>query len=114
MDYIDIFMLGWNLNALMFAVNLLLAFKIIKSDDVQKLQEESQMLHTLKTEFDKLYPNRRLETLISYAMPFTAFYRGLYRIIEMYMFFNKNKGTSMFDFMVYKYQADINKIKNDN
>jgi hypothetical protein len=34
-----------------------------------------------------------------------------FRIIEMFSFFSRNKGTSMFDFMVYKYQSDINKAK---
>ncbi len=113
LSYIDIFMLGWNLNALMFVVNLLLAMKILNSSDPEALHEQNETLHELKEEFDKLYPNRKYEALITYAIPFTAFFRSSYRIIEMVLFFNKNQGSKMFDYMVYKYQSDINRIKNN-
>ncbi len=111
MSYFDIFALGWNLNAVMFIVNLLLAITILKSNDVTNLQKESEVLKELKLEFDKFYPNRAYETLVSYAVPFTAFFRVIWKLIEMSMFFRKNEGTKMFDFMVYKYQLDINKAK---
>ena len=73
MSYFDILSLGWNLNALMFVINLVLAINIIKTNDISKLHKESKILNDLKTEFDKLYPNRGFETLISYVVPFTAF-----------------------------------------
>jgi hypothetical protein len=106
-------MLGWNLNALVFVVNIVLAFKIIRSNDVVTLHKESEILNELKDEFEELYPNRGLETMISYIIPFTAFFRVGWRLVEMVMFFNKNEGTRMFDFMVYKYQSDIQKAKNN-
>ena len=112
MSYYDIFSLGWNLNAVMFVVNLLLAINIVKTNDVTSLHKEGEVLNELKEELDKFYPNRSYETLLSYAIPFTAFFRVVWRLIEMNMFFKKNEGTSMFDFMVYKYQADIKKAKN--
>ena len=111
MSYSDIFILGWNLNGMMFVVNLFLAVNVLKSSDVEDLEEESRVLNELKQEFDKYYPNRQYETLISYFIPFTAFYRIVFKIIEMLMFFSKNKGTKMFDFIVYKYQSDIDKVK---
>ncbi len=111
MTYAEIFILGWNLNAVMFMVNLMLAVKIVKSSDVTSLHKESAVLNELKEEFDKFYPNRSYETLLSYAIPFTAFFRVGWKLIEMNMFFKKNDGASMFDFMVYKYQADIARAK---
>jgi len=113
MSYFDILSLGWNLNALMFVINLVLAINIIKTNDISNLHKESKILNDLKTEFDKFYPNRGFETLISYFIPFTAFFRVLWRFTEMKMFFIKNEGTSLFDFMVYKYQIDIAKAKRD-
>jgi len=29
----------------------------------------------------------------------------------MSLFFKKNEGTKMYDFMIYKYQSDIDKMK---
>ena len=113
MSYFDIFSLGWNLNALMFVINIFIAMKIMNSDDVSRLEEESQILKELKEEFDTLYPNRKYEAMATYIIPFTAFFRSTYRIIEMQMFFSKNQGTKVFDYMVYKYQSDINRIKNN-
>ena len=112
-SYSEIFMLGWNLNAFMFVVNLILAVNIIKTNDIANLHKESEILKELKEEFEKFYPNRGFETMISYAIPFTAFFRVGWKLIEMNMFFSKNEGTSMFDFMVYKYKTDIQKAKND-
>jgi len=111
MSYGDIFIIGWNLNALMFVVNLLMAFTILKSSDPMELVKESEQLGLLKEEFDKYYPNRRYETLITYFFPFTAFFRLGFRFFEMSLFFKKNEGTKMYDFMIYKYQSDIDKMK---
>jgi hypothetical protein len=113
MSYEDIFIIGWNLNAFMFIVNLIFAINVIKSNDPIELAKESEMLRELKEEFDNYYPNRRYDTLLTYFIPFTAFYRVIFRIIEMKMFFKKNNGAKMYDFMIYKYQTDINRIKNN-
>lgn len=111
MSYSEIFILGWNANAFMFVLNLLLAITIIKSNDPDDLQKQNEILGELKEEFDAYYPNRKYETLVTYLVPFTAFFRMSFRFIEMYSFFSRNKGTKMFDFMVYKYTSDINKAK---
>ena len=112
MTYGEIFIFGWNLNALMFVINLILAFRTVKQNDVVTMSKEHEILGELKEEMDKFYPNRGMETLISYFIPFTAFFRVSWRLIEMTMFFNKNQDAKMFDFMVYKYQVDIQKAKN--
>ncbi len=112
MSYTDIFMLGWNLNGLMFVINFVIALQVVKTVDISNLRKESETLKTLKQEFDKLLPHRKYDILITYAIPFTAFFRISFRIFEMIMFFNKNNGTKMYDFMVYKYQSDINRVKN--
>ena len=112
MSYEDIFIIGWNLNALMFIINLILAISVLKSNDPASLSKESETLRELKEEFDSYYPNRRYDTLITYMIPFAAFYRVAFRMIEMKMFFDKNSGTRMYDFMIYKYQTDINRVKN--
>lgn len=111
MSYSEIFILGWDLNALMFVINLILAFKIVGTKDRESLLKQSEELKVLKEEFDKYYPNRRYETLLTYMIPFTAFFRMSYRLIEMTLFFNKNSGTSMYDYMSYKYQSEINLAK---
>ena len=111
MTYADIFIIGWNLNALMFMINLLLAVSVLRANDPVSLSKESETLRELKEEFDELYPNRRYDTLITYFIPFTAFFRVSFRMYEMKMFFNKNEGTKMYDFMIYKYQTDINRVK---
>ena len=112
MTYSDIFIFGWNLNALMFVINLILAYKTVKQDDIMTISKEHETLNELKEELDKFYPNRGMETLVSYFIPFTAFYRVSWRLLEMTMFFNKNQDAKMFDFMVYKYQVEIQKAKN--
>jgi hypothetical protein len=111
MSYFDIFILGWNLNALMFVVNLLLAIRVIKTNNIEEIEEQTRLLEDLKFEFDKYYPNRKIEIIISYAIPFTAFFRMSLRLLEMFLFFSKNKDTTMYDFMVYKYSYDIQKAK---
>lgn len=111
MSYLDIFIFGWNLNALMFVVNLLLAIRVIKSSDIEVIQEQTRLLEDLKYEFDKYYPNRKIEIIITYIVPFTAFFRMSLRLLEMFFFFSKNKNTTMYDFMVYKYSYDIEKAK---
>ncbi len=113
MSYTEIFMVGWNLNALMFMINLSLAVKVFKSNDIVNLNKESENLKELKERFEELYPYRKYDILITYLFPFTAFFRVSFRIFEMTMFFNKNEGTKMYDFIVYKYQTDIDK-KEDN
>ncbi len=111
MSYLDIFILGWNLNALMFVVNLLLAVRVIKTNDIEEIEAQTRLLEDLKYEFDKYYPNRKIEILTSYIVPFTAFFRMSLRLLEMFLFFSKNKNTTMYDFMVYKYSYDIQKAK---
>ncbi|MEA2050825.1 MAG: hypothetical protein U9O56_08855 [Campylobacterota bacterium] len=111
MNYTDILILGWNLNAMMFIVNLLIAINIIRTKDDDDFQEKSEVLRTLSQELEKYYPNKQFETLISYAIPFTAFYRISFKLLEMLMFFNKNKGTKVYDFIVFKYTNDIDKAK---
>jgi len=112
MEYGDIFILGWNVNAMMFVVNLLVAINIFRSEQVENIEKNRQILDELHTEFDKLYPNRKFETLISYLIPFTAFYKVGYKLIEIYMFLQKNQNSTIFDFMIYKYQVDIQRAKN--
>lgn len=111
MSYSEIFIIGWNLNALMFVVNLLVAFNVVKSNDPVEVSKAHEKLGELKEQIDTYYPNRGLETLGSYMIPFTAFYKVLYRLYEMSMFFKANQGTSMFDFMIYKYEKDIQVAK---
>ncbi len=113
MSYADILIIGWNLNALMFMINLILAIGVLKSNDPVSLSKESETLRELKEEFDDCYPNRRYDTLITYLIPFTAFFRVSFRMFEMKMFFDKNEGTKMYDFMIYKYQTDINRVKDN-
>ncbi len=114
MDYGQIFMYGWGLNILMFLVNLFIALNVLKSTDVTTMTKEHQVLAELKVEIDKYYPNRGYETLISYFIPFVAFYRVLWRLIEMMMFFGKNTNAKMFDYMVYRYQKDISMAKHNS
>ena len=107
MSYYEIFVLGWNLNLIMFLSNLYMAFSSFNSKDIIQMQKQSSNLKELKTEHEKLYPFRTYETLASYFIPFAAFYRVSYRYYEMYMFFKANPNTAMYDFMVYSYQRDI-------
>ena len=113
MDYGQIFMYGWGLNIVMFLVNLSIAVNVIKSTDVTTMTKEHEILGELKLEIDKYYPNRGYETLLSYFIPFVAFYKVLWRIIEMMSFFSKNQNTRMFDFMVYRYQKEISVAKDN-
>ena len=112
MSYLDICITGWNLNALMFVLNFFLAIKVVSTQDRNTLQEESAILKELKDELDDYYPYRTYATFLTYAVPFAAFFRMSFRFIEMIFFFQKNANTKMFDFMVYKYTVDINKVKN--
>jgi hypothetical protein len=114
MDYGQIFMYGWGLNILMFLVNFFIALSVLKSADVTTMTKEHEVLGELKLEIDKYYPNRGYETLISYFIPFVAFYKVLWRIYEMLMFFSKNENTKMFDFMVYRYKREISVAKNSD
>lgn len=107
MSYADIFIMGWNLNAFMFVLNFIIVLKVVSNKQNIDLKQESEVLRELKGEFEQYYPYRKYTTLLSYIIPFTAFFRMGYRLFEMYMFFNKNEGTSMYDYMKYKYQMDI-------
>ena len=111
MSYIDIFIIGWNLNVLLFVINLFVAITMAKKADISEMRKDNEVLTQLKDEFDKYYPNRRYEVLVSYLVPFTAFFRTSFRLLEMFLFFNRNKGTRLVDFMIYKYNSDINKAK---
>ena len=111
LSYFEIFMLGWNLNAAVFFINLFTAFSAIKTYDSSSLYKQSEMLKELKEEYDKLYPSRKYDVFISYLLPFAALFRTSFRFFEMIMFFRANPNTKIYDFMVYKYQLDINRIK---
>ncbi len=112
MTYEEIFILGWNLNLIMFLLNFFLALRTMSLKEKEQLAEENRILSNLKQEFDKYYPYRKYEVTLTYFIPFTAFFRMSYRLIEMSSFFNKNSGTTMFDYMMYKYQSDIEIAKN--
>ena len=96
----------------MLVINFMFAMKMMKNTDIVQASKEHEQLSQLKEELEKYYPNRGYETLVSYFIPFTAFYRVSWRLYEMKMFFEKNEQTNMFDFMVYKYQRDIQLAKN--
>ncbi len=113
MSYLDICIAGWNLNALMFVVNLFIAVRAISTQDKSRLYEESLVLKELKEELEKYYPNRVYSTIISYLVPYTAFFRMSFRLVEMFFFFQKNQEAKMFDYMVYKYSYDIQRAKNN-
>jgi hypothetical protein len=108
MSYYDIFIIGWNLNAIMFVSNLLMAISTFNSQDIINIQKQSEILKELKERYEELYPYKRYEILISYFIPFTAFYRISYRYYEMHKFFQANSGTKMYDYMIYSYTKDIN------
>ena len=112
MNYLDICIIGWNLNALMFVINFLIAIRVISTQDKAKLYEESLVLKELKTELEEYYPYRTYSTLFIYLVPFTGFFRMSFRLIEMLFFFQKNNEAKIFDYMVYKYSSDIQKAKN--
>lgn len=112
MTYLDICIIGWNLNTFMFVVNFLIAIRTISSQDRTLLAQQSLVLKELKDELENYYPYRTQTTIISYIIPFTAFFRMSFRLIEMYFFFQKNQTAKMFDYMVYKYTSEINKAKN--
>ena len=68
MTYLDICIIGWNLNALMFVTNFLLAIRVISTQDRDTLQEESLVLKELKEELDNYYPYRTYSTFATYAL----------------------------------------------
>lgn len=112
MSYEEIFILGWNLNLMMFFTNFFLALRTMTSKDKEQLIQENRVLSELKEEFDRYYPYRKYETIITYLLPFTAFFRMGYRFLEMISFFKKNENCTMVDFMIYKYQSEIDLAKN--
>ena len=112
MTYFDIFALGWNLNALMFFINFIISLRLFRSEaDADVIQEKMATLKQLQVEFEKYYPNRKLEVIFMYLLPFASFFRTIYRLFEMTLFFSKNQGTTLYDFMVYKYYNDIQRAK---
>jgi len=113
MDYGQIFLYGWTANIFMFLVNLLIAMNVLKSTDITTISKEHQVLSELKVEIDKYYPNRGYETLVSYFLPFVAFYKVLWRVVEMVLFLQKNNNARLYDFMVYRYQKEISIAKNN-
>ncbi|AXX92811.1 hypothetical protein CPU12_03550 [Malaciobacter molluscorum LMG 25693] len=114
MSYEDIFILGWLANIFMFFINILVIVMVIKTNDSQKLREQSLALESLKKEFDKYYPYHRHLTLVAYLLPFTGFFRVGFRIFEMFMFLSKNKGSNVYHFIEYKYTNDIQRAKKLN
>jgi hypothetical protein len=110
LSYIEIFIIGWNLNGMMFVLNLIIAFGTVHSNDSISLHKETEQLKELKEKFDSLYPNRQYDVYVSYIFPFMAFFRTSFRLFEMMMFFRANQGTRMYDFIVYKYEKDIAKL----
>lgn len=111
MTYEAIFILGWKLNAFMLVLNLLIVFRALKGRGPMDLHKENESLEELKNEFTFYYPYRKYGTLLSYLTPFMGFFKIAYNIIEMFMFMKKNEGTSLFEFMLYRYQRDINRAK---
>ena len=91
MSYLDICIMGWNLNAFMFVVNLLIAVRTISNQDRSKLYEESLVLKELKQELEKYYPNRIYSTIISYLVPFTAFFKWVLDLWKCFFSFKKIK-----------------------
>jgi len=114
MTYDEIFLLGWNLNLIMFFFNFFLAIRTISTKSKEQLEKENVYLSSLKEEFDEYYPYRKYETILTYVIPFTAFFRMTFRLIEMISFFNKNENTTLVDYMIYKYESDIQTAKNRN
>ena len=111
MTYEEIFITGWYANLFMFLVNFFIALRTMNSKSKEQLFEENRVLSKLKEEFDKYYPYRKYETLFTYIFPFAAFFRMGYRFLEIKYFFDKNEGTTLFDYMTYRYQNDINIAK---
>jgi len=114
MSYEEIFIVGWNLNLVMFLLNFFIAMRAISSKSKEQLEEENRYPANLKEEFDMYYPYRKYETILTYLVPFTAFFRMSYRLFEMSSFLNKNVNSTMVDYMIYKYQNDIETAKNRN
>lgn len=112
MSYYEICVIGWSLNVLMFLANLLVALKTFSSTNIENLHEENMILKELKEELDKYYPNKNLTMMLTYFIPFTAFFKTTFKFIEMFFFFQKNTQARMFDYIVYKYTNELNKAKN--
>jgi len=111
MSYEDIFILGWKLNAFMLVLNLFIVLKALRSKGPVDLHKENSSLEELKNEFTHYYPYRKYGTLLSYFTPFMGFFKISFNIVEMFMFMNRNEGTSLFEFMLYRYQRDIDIAK---
>lgn len=111
MSYEEIFILGWKLNVFMLVLNLFIVLKALKSKAAIDLHKENVLLEELKDEFSQYYPYRKYGTLLGYFVPFMAFFKILFRLIEMFSFLKRNSDASFFDYMEYKYRYDIQKAK---
>ncbi len=107
MSYEEIFILGWKLNFFMLLLNMFIVFKALKAKGPMDLHKENESLEELKNEFTYYYPYRKYATLLSYFTPFMGFFKIAYNLLEMMMFMKKNKDTSIFEFMLYRYERDI-------
>lgn len=111
MSYFEIFILGWFLNAFMLLVNSILYVKFMNLQKLDLLDEEIEIIYELQSEVNKYYPNKKGETLFSYLLPFTAFFKTLFLIIEMLNFFIKDENKSMYDFLIHKYFKEIERAR---
>ena len=110
-SYSEIFIVGWNINALMFVLNLFIVISSSTSRDPMQIQAQGEKLRELKEEIEQYYPYRKYDMWLTYLVPFTAFFKVSYRIIEMQLFFKANNDAKLFDFMVYKFEKDIQRKK---
>ena len=111
MSYEEIFILGWKLNVFMLVLNLFIVLRALKAKGPMDLHKENASLEELKNEFTHYYPYRKYGTLLSYFTPFMGFFKIAYNMVEMFMFLKKNEGSSLFEFMLYRYQRDISRAK---
>jgi hypothetical protein len=112
-SYSEIIILGWNINGLMFIVNLFIVINSSGSNDPTQMQRQSEKLKELKEEIEDIFPLRKYDIFITYFVPFTALFKVSYRVYEMNLFFKANEGTKLYDFMVYKLEKDISNRKNN-
>ncbi|PHO11201.1 hypothetical protein CPG37_01795 [Malaciobacter canalis] len=112
MSYEEIFILGWLANIFMIFANILVVLMVVKTNDAEKLKEQSIQLNELKKEYDKYYPYHKQMTLLAYMLPFTGFFKVGFKLFEMFLFLSKNKEANVYNFIEYKYTKEIQKAKN--
>lgn len=95
----------------MILINVVVVLFVVKTKDPDTLKKQSIVLQKLKAEYDRYYPYHKQTTMLAYAIPFTGFFKIMYRLIEMYLFLSKNKETNIYHFIAYKYTCDIQKAK---